>query len=40
MEGGLITPIVTDVGSKGLKQIAINTKELAQLAREKRLKPE
>ena len=39
MDGGLITPIVFDVGSKGLKEIAVTTKALAAKAKEKKLQP-
>jgi hypothetical protein len=37
---GLITPIVTDVGAKGLSTISSQTKALAARAREGKLKPE
>ena len=40
MDGGLITPIIPDVGSKGMTEIAKTTKELAGKAKEKKLKPE
>jgi len=38
--GGLITPIVRECESKGLAQIAVETKDLAERARGKKLKPE
>ena len=38
--GGLITPIVTDAGSKSMSAIATEVKELAGRAREGKLKPE
>ncbi len=38
--GGLITPIVTDAGSKSMSAIAIEIKELAGRAKEGKLKPE
>ena len=37
MDGGLITPIIFDVGSKGLKEVAQTTKALAAKAKEKKL---
>lgn len=37
---GLITPIIKDVGSKGLASISAETKSLASRAREGKLKPE
>lgn len=37
---GLITPIVTDVGAKGLATVSAQTKALAARAREGKLKPE
>ena len=37
---GLITPIIKDVGSKGLASISAETKSLASKAREGKLKPE
>nr|XP_019045878.1 pyruvate dehydrogenase complex dihydrolipoamide acetyltransferase [Kwoniella bestiolae CBS 10118]OCF24808.1 pyruvate dehydrogenase complex dihydrolipoamide acetyltransferase [Kwoniella bestiolae CBS 10118] len=37
---GLITPIIKDVGSKGLASISAETKALASKAREGKLKPE
>ncbi|CAO1633943.1 unnamed protein product [Parajaminaea phylloscopi] len=37
---GLITPIVTDVGHRGLSEISAETKQLARLARDGKLKPE
>lgn len=36
---GLITPIVTDVGSKGLASISSNIKQLANKAKENKLQP-
>lgn len=36
---GLITPIVTDVGSKGLATISSTTKALAKKARDGKLQP-
>ncbi|MEM6491064.1 MAG: 2-oxo acid dehydrogenase subunit E2, partial [Pseudomonadota bacterium] len=38
--GGLITPIIRDAGSKGLKTISAEMKDLAGRAREGKLKPE
>ena len=40
LDGGLITPIVRAVETKGLAQIATETRDLAERARAKRLKPE
>lgn len=37
---GLITPIVTDVGSKGLATISAETKTLAKKARDGKLQPQ
>jgi pyruvate/2-oxoglutarate dehydrogenase complex dihydrolipoamide acyltransferase (E2) component len=37
---GLITPIVTDVGSKGLSTISAETKVLAKKARDGKLQPQ
>lgn len=37
---GLITPIITDVGARGLASISSETKTLAKKAREGKLKPE
>jgi pyruvate dehydrogenase E2 component (dihydrolipoamide acetyltransferase) len=37
---GLITPIVKDVGSKGLAAIALESKALAKKAREGKLAPQ
>ena len=37
---GLITPIIKDVGSKGLAAIATESKTLAKKARDGKLKPE
>ena len=37
---GLITPIIKDVGSKGLASISAETKSLAARARDGKLKPE
>nr|CAB3264748.1 pyruvate dehydrogenase protein X component-like [Phallusia mammillata] len=39
-DGGLITPIVKDAGSKGLTEISEEVRELAGRAREGRLKPQ
>ena len=38
--GGLITPIIREAESKGLAQIATEAKDLAERARNKKLKPE
>ncbi len=40
IDDGLITPVVTDADRKGLAQIALEVRELASRAREKRLTPE
>jgi len=40
IEGGLITPVIRDAGSKGLKQISTEMKDLATRARDGKLKPE
>jgi pyruvate dehydrogenase E2 component (dihydrolipoamide acetyltransferase) len=40
IEGGLITPIVRAAETKSLSQIAVETKDLAARARERKLKPE
>ena len=40
IEGGLITPVIRDAGSKGLKRISAEMKDLATRAREGKLKPE
>ncbi len=40
IDGGLITPIIRAVETKGLAQIAKETKDLAERARSKKLKPE
>ena len=40
IEGGLITPIVKNVQSKGLLEISIDMKDLANKAKEGKLKPE
>ncbi|HEX8692583.1 MAG TPA: pyruvate dehydrogenase complex dihydrolipoamide acetyltransferase [Longimicrobium sp.] len=40
VEEGLITPVVRDADRKGVTEIAREVKELAGLAREKKLKPE
>ena len=37
---GLITPIVSDVGSKGLATISAETKALAKKARDGKLQPQ
>ena len=39
IEGGLITPVITDVGGKTLSKIALASKELAEKAREGKLQP-
>ncbi|HEY9567743.1 MAG TPA: 2-oxo acid dehydrogenase subunit E2, partial [Thalassobaculum sp.] len=40
IDEGLITPVIRDAGSKGLKQISAEMKDLAKRARERKLKPE
>ncbi len=40
IEDGLITPVIRDADSKGLAQIAAETRELAGKARDKKLAPE
>jgi len=40
VEGGLITPIIRKCETKGLAQIAAETKDLAERARTRKLKPE
>jgi pyruvate dehydrogenase E2 component (dihydrolipoamide acetyltransferase) len=40
LEHGLITPIIRAAETKGLAQIAVETKDLAARARDKKLKPE
>ncbi|NQW11658.1 MAG: pyruvate dehydrogenase complex dihydrolipoamide acetyltransferase, partial [Alphaproteobacteria bacterium] len=40
IEGGLITPVIRDAGSKGLKQISAEMKDLAARARTGKLAPE
>jgi pyruvate dehydrogenase E2 component (dihydrolipoamide acetyltransferase) len=40
IDGGLITPIITKAETKGLAQIATESKDLARRARERKLKPE
>ncbi|WP_297737440.1 pyruvate dehydrogenase complex dihydrolipoamide acetyltransferase [uncultured Maricaulis sp.] len=40
IEGGLITPIITDADQKGLVQISRESKDLATRARDRKLKPE
>jgi len=40
IEGGLITPVIKDAGSKGLATISAEVKELAGKAREGKLQPE
>jgi pyruvate dehydrogenase E2 component (dihydrolipoamide acetyltransferase) len=40
IDGGLITPIIRAAETKGLAQIATETKDLAERARTKKLKPE
>jgi pyruvate dehydrogenase E2 component (dihydrolipoamide acetyltransferase) len=40
IEGGLITPIIRQAELKGLKEIALETKDLAARARTRKLKPD
>jgi pyruvate dehydrogenase E2 component (dihydrolipoamide acetyltransferase) len=40
IDGGLITPIIRAAETKGLAQIAVEAKDLAERARNKKLKPE
>ncbi len=40
VEEGLITPVVRNVDRKGLREIAVETKQLAQKARDRKLQPE
>ena len=40
IEGGLITPIIRDAGAKGVKEISVKMKDLANRAREGKLTPE
>jgi pyruvate dehydrogenase E2 component (dihydrolipoamide acetyltransferase) len=40
IDGGLITPIIVKAETKGLAQIATESKDLAKRARERKLKPE
>ncbi|WP_339336231.1 2-oxo acid dehydrogenase subunit E2 [uncultured Maricaulis sp.] len=40
IQGGLITPIITDADQKGLVQISRESKDLAARARDRKLKPE
>ena len=40
IEGGLITPVIVDAGSKPLSRIATESKDLATRARDGKLKPE
>ena len=40
IEGGLITPIISDADLKGLADISIETKDLAARAKQRKLKPE
>jgi len=40
IDGGLITPVIKDVGAKGLAEISMETKELATKARDGKLRPE
>ncbi|MCX7585134.1 pyruvate dehydrogenase complex dihydrolipoamide acetyltransferase [Phenylobacterium sp. 58.2.17] len=40
IEGGLITPIIRKAETKGLAQIAVEAKDLAERARTRKLKPE
>jgi pyruvate dehydrogenase E2 component (dihydrolipoamide acetyltransferase) len=39
-ENGLITPIVVDANFKGLREISLNIKDLAELAKKGKLRPE
>ena len=40
IEDGLITPVIFDADQKGLHEIALESRELAKRARERKLKPE
>lgn len=40
LDDGLITPVIRDCGSKSLRQIATETKQLAERARKRQLAPE
>jgi pyruvate dehydrogenase E2 component (dihydrolipoamide acetyltransferase) len=40
IEDGLITPVIFDADQKGLREIALEARELAGRARERRLKPD
>jgi pyruvate dehydrogenase E2 component (dihydrolipoamide acetyltransferase) len=40
IDDGLITPVIFDANQKGLREIALEARELAGRARERRLKPE
>lgn len=40
IDDGLITPVIHDVGKKGLREISAEAKTLASKARERKLKPE
>ena len=40
VEDGLITPVIFDADQKGLREIALESRELAKRARERRLKPD
>ncbi|HQP20673.1 MAG TPA: 2-oxo acid dehydrogenase subunit E2, partial [Phenylobacterium sp.] len=40
IEGGLITPIIRSAETKGLAQIALEAKDLAERARSRKLKPD
>ncbi|MBK6305205.1 MAG: 2-oxo acid dehydrogenase subunit E2 [Gemmatimonadetes bacterium] len=40
IEDGLITPVIFDAHSKGLSQIAAESRDLAKRARERKLRPE
>lgn len=40
IEEGLLTPVVRDTDQKGLQQISVESKELAGLARDRKLQPE
>ncbi len=40
LEGGLITPVIRNADSKGLRQISLEARDLIERARNKRLKPD
>jgi pyruvate dehydrogenase E2 component (dihydrolipoamide acetyltransferase) len=40
IEDGLITPVVHDVDKKGLREVSVESKDLAARARERKLRPE